>query len=111
MRTWCIRGRGGNFAIVTSFEFRAHPAGTVLAGLMLHPASQGRDAMRFFGEFETTEAQEMSNSILIFTAPPEMPLPESLRVGPPVGRWEICKEVNLRFNRCVAEASDDSRIF
>lgn len=76
---WGIRGGGGNFGIITSFEFRVHAAGTVLAGLVLHPAERGRDAMRYFREYEATAPEEMSNSVLIFTAPPEMSLPESLR--------------------------------
>ena len=36
---WAIRGGGGNFGIVTTFEFRAHPVGTVLAGMVFHPAA------------------------------------------------------------------------
>jgi FAD/FMN-containing dehydrogenase len=82
---WGIRGGGGNFGIVTSFEFRAHPAGTVLAGLALHPIEQGGNAMRYFREYEASAPEEMSNSVLIFTAPPEMPLPESLRGRAVVG--------------------------
>jgi len=82
---WGIRGGGGNFGIVTSFEFRVHPAGTVLAGLALHPVEQGRNAMRYFREYEVSAPEEMSNSVLIFTAPPEMPLPESLRGRAVVG--------------------------
>ena len=82
---WGIRGGGGNFGIVTSFEFRVHPAGTVLAGLALHPVKQGRNAMRYFREYEASAPEEMSNSVLIFTAPPEMLLPESLRGRAVVG--------------------------
>jgi len=75
---WGLRGGGGNFGIVTSFEFQVHAAGTVLAGLVLHPLSKGREAVRFWREYEKTAAEEMSNGLVLFTAPPELPLPEAL---------------------------------
>jgi FAD/FMN-containing dehydrogenase len=76
---WGIRGGGGNFGIVTSFEFQVHHAGTVLAGLVLHPASNAREAIRCWREYETTAPEEMSNSLLLFMPPPEVPVPEVLR--------------------------------
>jgi FAD/FMN-containing dehydrogenase len=76
---WGIRGGGGNFGIITSFEFQAHPAGTVLAGLVLHPLSKGGQALRFWREYERTAPEETSNSFVLFTAPAELPLPEALR--------------------------------
>jgi FAD/FMN-containing dehydrogenase len=79
---WGLRGGGGNFGIVTSFEFQVHPAGTVMAGLVLHPLSKGRDALRFWREYEKTAAEEMSNSTVLFTAPAELPLPDALRQKP-----------------------------
>jgi FAD/FMN-containing dehydrogenase len=82
---WGIRGAGGNFGIVTSFEFQAHPAGTVLAGLVLHPASKARNALRFWRDFEATAPEEMSNGAVMFTVPPDLPLPPSLRAEPVVG--------------------------
>lgn len=82
---WGIRGGGGNFGIITSFEFQVHPAGTVLAGLVLHPASRGRELLRFWRDYESTAPEEMSNSALLFTAPPELPVPDVLRSGPILG--------------------------
>ena len=79
---WGLRGGGGNFGIVTSFEFQVHPAGTVMAGLVLHPLSKGRDALHFWREYEKTAAEEMSNSMVLFTAPGELPLPDALRREP-----------------------------
>jgi hypothetical protein len=79
---WGIRGGGGNFGIVTSFEFQVHPAGTVLAGLVLHPASNGKNLLRFWREYEKTAPEEMSNGVIMFNAPPELPLPDVLRRGP-----------------------------
>ncbi len=76
---WGIRGGGGNFGIVMSFEFRVHPAGTVLAGLVLHPLSSSREVLRFWREYEKTAPEEMSNSVVIFTAPPGLPVPPVLQ--------------------------------
>lgn len=82
---WGIRGGGGNFGIITSFEFRVHPAGTVLAGLVLHHLSKGREALRFWREYEKTAPIETSNSVALFTAAPEVPVPDTLRQGGIVG--------------------------
>ena len=89
---WGIRGGGGNFGIITSFEFQVHPAGTVLAGLVMHPLSKGREAMRFWRKYEETAAEEMSNSVVIFTAGTELPVPDKLRREPIValgGVWVV----------------------
>ena len=75
---WGIRGGGGNFGIVTSFEFKVHPVGTVFAGLVLHPLSQGRDALRHMREFEDTSPQDFTNSAVIFNPPAGLPVPEIL---------------------------------
>ncbi len=82
---WGIRGGGGNFGIVASFEFQAHAAGTVLAGLVLHPTSKAKDALRFWRDYETTAPEEMSNGAVMFTAPADLPLPDALRGRPIVG--------------------------
>jgi FAD/FMN-containing dehydrogenase len=49
---WGIRGGGGNFGIVTSFQFRLHPVGPqVLAGLIVHPFSAARDVLHYYRDF------------------------------------------------------------
>lgn len=82
---WAIRGGGGNFGVATSFEFKVHEAGTVLAGLVLHPASAGAAALRFWRDYERTAPEEISNGALLFTPPPELPLPEAIHAKPTVG--------------------------
>jgi FAD/FMN-containing dehydrogenase len=81
---WAIRGGGGNFGIVTSFEFEVHPAGTVLAGLVIHPASRASDALRFWREFETTTPPELTFGALLFSAPPAPFIPEEAHGAPVV---------------------------
>src|SRR5215213_4073556 len=46
---WGLRGGGGNFGVVTSFEYRLHPVGpTVLGGLIVHPLAAAKDVVRFY---------------------------------------------------------------
>src|SRR6202140_2530437 len=48
---WGLRGGGGNFGVVTSFEYRLHPVGPVLAGMVLHPIDKAREGLRFYPDF------------------------------------------------------------
>jgi FAD/FMN-containing dehydrogenase len=67
---WGIRGGGGNFGIVTSFEYRLHPVGpTVLGGLILHPLSAEQDVMRFYREFAPTAPDELTTQLAWVTMP------------------------------------------
>src|SRR5579885_3384329 len=48
---WGLRGGGGNFGIVTSFEYRLHPVQSVLAGLVIHPIERAAEVLRFYRDF------------------------------------------------------------
>jgi FAD/FMN-containing dehydrogenase len=48
---WALRGGGGNFGVVASFEFRAHAVRTVLGGLLVHPRPAAVEVLRFFRDF------------------------------------------------------------
>ncbi|MGH7127238.1 MAG: FAD-binding oxidoreductase, partial [Planctomycetaceae bacterium] len=49
---WGVRGGGGNFGIVTSFEFQLHPMQPqVVAGRITYPIARARDALRLFGDY------------------------------------------------------------
>jgi FAD/FMN-containing dehydrogenase len=75
---WAVRGGGGNFGIVTSFEFKVHPAGVVWAGLTMHPLTRATSVLRFWREYEKTAPEEVTNGALLFYPPAELPLPEVL---------------------------------
>jgi FAD/FMN-containing dehydrogenase len=71
---WGIRGGGGNFGIVTSFEYRLHPVGPEVALCMVfHDGStreQMRDALRFYREYTTTAPDEVSLLAALGVIPP-----------------------------------------
>jgi len=66
---WALRGGGGNFGVVTSFEFRVHPVGIVLAGLVIHPASRATEVLRFYRELTLEAPDELTCGAILFTAP------------------------------------------
>ncbi|MEJ8848301.1 FAD-binding oxidoreductase [Variovorax rhizosphaerae] len=76
---WALRGGGGNFGVVTSFEFRLHPVGPeVYGGLVVYPFSQARQVLRAWRDFTTDAPDEMSVWAVLRKAPPLPFLPESV---------------------------------
>ncbi len=75
---WALRGGGGNFGVVTSFRFRAHPVSTVLAGPTFWPIEQAPEVMRFFREFIPAAPRELSGFFALMTIPPADFLPAEL---------------------------------
>jgi FAD/FMN-containing dehydrogenase len=74
---WAVRGGGGNFGIVTTFEFRAHPIGMeVLSGLIVHPLADARTVLRFYREFTAKAPDELAVWFVLRKAPPLPFLPE-----------------------------------
>ena len=65
---WGLRGGGGNFGVVTSFEYRLHPVGPVLAGMVLHPMAQAREVMRFYRDFARSCPDEALAAATLMTA-------------------------------------------
>ena len=82
---WALRGGGGNFGVVTALEFALHPVGPeVLGGLLLHPASRGRDLLRLFRDVMNDAPDELSLAFVYLNAPDEEEIPEALRGRPAV---------------------------
>ncbi|NIM51278.1 MAG: FAD-binding protein [Gemmatimonadales bacterium] len=76
---WGIRGGGGNFGVVTSFEFQAHPVGPeVLAGLIVHPFADARNVLRAYRDFAAQAPDELSVWVVLRKAPPLPFLPEEV---------------------------------
>ncbi|MBZ9683870.1 MULTISPECIES: FAD-binding oxidoreductase [unclassified Mesorhizobium] len=67
---WALRGGGGNFGIVTAFEYRLHALGpALLVGSVLYAYDQAREAMRFYHEFSRDAPDEASVDAALVTLP------------------------------------------
>lgn len=67
---WGLRGGGGNFGIVTAFEYRLHPVGpALLVGSVLHRYDQARAAIRFYDAFARHAPDEVSADAALVTTP------------------------------------------
>jgi len=68
---WGLRGGGGNFGVVTTFEFDLHRVGpTVLAGLIVHPLDDAKDVLRFYRQFAPESPEELAVWFVMRKAPP-----------------------------------------
>jgi FAD/FMN-containing dehydrogenase len=76
---WGIRGGGGNFGVVTSFDFALHPVGPeVLAGLIVHPFADASAVLRAWRDFCANAPDELSVWVVMRKAPPLPFLPEEV---------------------------------
>lgn len=66
---WGIRGGGGNFGVVTSFEYQLHPVDVVLAGGLTYPLSVAPRVLRFYDEFVKTAPDELSTAASLALTP------------------------------------------
>jgi len=69
---WGLRGGGGNFGIVTSFEYRLHPVGPVIGGMVVHPFERAREVLRFARDFNQSAPDASSVFAAIMTTPDGM---------------------------------------
>jgi FAD/FMN-containing dehydrogenase len=74
---WAIRGGGGNFGIVTSFKFQAHPVKNVFGGPTLWPIEKTEEIMKWYHEFIHT-AEDDLNGFIATLEIPGPPFPEHL---------------------------------
>ena len=75
---WAIRGGGGNFGVVTSFTFKAHPVSTVYAGPMLWPLDKAVEVMQWYREFSKKAPEDLYGFFGFLNVPPGPPFPEHL---------------------------------
>jgi FAD/FMN-containing dehydrogenase len=66
---WGLRGGGGNFGVVTSFEYQLHQVGPVWAGLVAHPIDRLTSVLRFYREFVSAAPDELTVHAAVMTLP------------------------------------------
>jgi FAD/FMN-containing dehydrogenase len=80
---WALRGGGGNFGVVTAFEFQLHPVGPdLLAGPILWDAVDAARVLRFYRDFVRDAPDELGTVVRFGTAPPLPVIPEHLHWRP-----------------------------
>ena len=76
---WAIRGGGGNFGVVTRFEFQLHPVGPeIFAGLMVFPFTQAKKILDQYRRFVASTPEELNVWVVLRKAPPLPFLPENV---------------------------------
>lgn len=77
---WALCGGGGNFGVVTSFEYRLRRAGTILGGFVAYPLDRARDAMQFYRTYLEKAPNEVNAYFAFHMLPPAPFIPENLHL-------------------------------
>jgi FAD/FMN-containing dehydrogenase len=83
---WAIRGGGGNFGVVTSFEYRLHEVDRLLTGLFVHPLARAADVLRFYDELVSNLPDEATTAGVLAHLPGG---------GPPIAAFAVCYNGDL----------------
>ena len=71
---WALRGGGGNFGVVTTFEFQLHEVSTVLGGMLIYPISRARDMLRLYRDVTRTAPDALTVFAAMMHTPDGIPV-------------------------------------
>ncbi|VVC75566.1 6-hydroxy-D-nicotine oxidase [Aquicella siphonis] len=77
---WAVRGGGGNFGVVTSFEFQLHPLSMVYGGPMLWPAERGAELLEIWRDYILSAPEDINGWFAFLTVPPVAPFPDQFHL-------------------------------
>ena len=66
---WGLRGGGGNFGVVTAFEYRIHPLGPVLGGELIFPLDRAKETLRFYRDWSLAAPDEVRADATLLSGP------------------------------------------
>jgi FAD/FMN-containing dehydrogenase len=73
---WALRGGGGNFGVVTTFEYQLHPVSEIYGGPIAYPVDQAEEVLRFYRQYIAEAPEELGGFVGFHLAPPLPFLPE-----------------------------------
>lgn len=79
---WGLRGGGGNFGVVSRFQFRVHPVDTVTAGMAIFAGDRAGEVARFYRGWAETLSRDFTTMLVHLSGPPEDFLPAELHGAP-----------------------------
>ena len=106
---WALRGGGGNFGVVTSFEFRLHPVAEVYGGPIAYRGEDTETVLDFYREFLPNAPEELGGFLGLHLAPPLPFLPKEWHFRPVclvVPCWAGATEEGERMVRPLFEAAE-----
>jgi len=87
---WGLRGGGGNYGIVTKFEYRLHPIGPIIfGGMLIFPRPRAAEVIKAYREFIEVAPDDVGGAIALLCAPPEPFVPEPMH-GMPILAVVVC---------------------
>jgi FAD/FMN-containing dehydrogenase len=93
---WALRGGGGNFGVVTSFQFRLQPVKTVYAGPTFWPLDQAADVLKAYREFIRSAPEHVNGFFAFLTVPPSPMFPEHLHLQKVCAVMWVCTSAASR---------------
>ena len=71
---WGVRGGGGNYGVVTSFEYQLHPVGPVLGGIVAYPIQKAKTVLELFRQVTSTAPDELAFDVVLINLPDGTPV-------------------------------------
>jgi len=71
---WGLRGGGGNFGVVTSLEYRLHPVGPVLGGIVAYPFAKAKEVLKLYRELTAAAPDELASGLVLLSLPDGTPV-------------------------------------
>jgi hypothetical protein len=111
---WGLRGGGGNFGVVTSFEMRVHPVNVVVGGLALFPLDRGKEVLEAYREWAPALPDEFTTLVALITAPPAPFVPDGMagtKVVAVLGCWCGKTEAGLALLQPIRDLKPSADVF